>query len=366
MEDTTRPEQTGLAVDLTREEYIGYHLLLTRISSPVSMRAVQVLLSLLCGAALLLTGIYSWLAREAVEWDILALSAAVLVLTVISRIAAPARMKKRAGALYDESIDSGYSYYGYLQVYPDRIEKVGKEFTTTIPVQEDTLFVESPEYMVWINREQRAIVLPARCMTAQAAADVRRAADRLPARNRRFFGRLAAQGQPAQPPQEIAYTVLWEQTLEYTPEEYRAQMRYMATQRYRRRLPMLGIISAAMGLLLGWSDTAIWPCVPWFLAIFAVLTLLNWGIPLRRYAAAADALPRQARQLWVSFSDRGMRMRQDTRYATIPWRAFNHIIDRGDYVELLRREQSVRIPKRCIDDLPAFDAMITHYWHNKK
>lgn len=366
MEDTTRQEQPCLAVDLTREEYVGYHMLLARIFSPVSMRTMQIVLSLLCGAALLLTGIYSWLAREAVEWDILALCAAMLLLTVISRIAAPARIKKRAAALYDESIDSGYSYYGCLRIYPDRIEKVGREFTTAVPVQEDTLFVESPKYMVWINREQRAIVLPARCMTAQAAADVRRAADRLPARNRRFFGRLEAQGQPAQPPQEIAYTVLWEQTLEYTPEEYRAQMRYIVTQRYRQRLPMLGIVSAAMGWLLGWSDTAIWPCIPWFLAIFAVLTLLNLGLPLRRYAAAADALPRQARQLWISFSDRGMRMRQESRYATIPWRAFDHIIDRGDYVELLRREQSVRIPKRCIDDLSAFDEMITRYWNNRK
>lgn len=30
--------------------------------------------------------------------------------------------------------------------------------TTAIPTTPDSLFIESPEYMVWLNREQRAIV----------------------------------------------------------------------------------------------------------------------------------------------------------------------------------------------------------------
>ena len=237
-------------VDLTREEFLGYQKLLGRSTGFMQGKTLQIVLStVLCVYLLVLFG---YLAIRRQEYDFLLLAAAVVTAAVdlVFWFVLPARRRKAAIALYDENVAAGYSYYGMLQVFPDRVEKAGDEMTTAIPTTPDSLFIESPEYMVWLNREQRAIVLPARCMTAEAAAAVRAAADRLPPRNRRFFGRLQPRGEQPLPPEKVPLTVLWEQTIDYTGEEYTALLRSTTVNNYRRQLPMLSFNSLLIALLI--------------------------------------------------------------------------------------------------------------------
>lgn len=352
-------------VDLTREEFLGYQKLLGRSTGFMQGKTLQIVLStVLCVYLLVLFG---YLAIRQQEYDFLLLAAAVVTAAVdlVFWFVLPARRRRAAIALYDENVAAGYSYYGMLQVFPDRVEKAGDEMTTAIPTTPDSLFIESPEYMVWLNREQRAIVLPARCMTAEAAAAVRAAADRLPPRNRRFFGRLQPRGEQPLPPKKVPLTVLWEQTIDYTGEEYTALLRSTTMNNYRRQLPMLSFNSLLIALLITFTGGPVWAAIPWFLGLFLLMTVFSLWLPLRR-CTTAETVPPQIRRLWVSLSDRGVRVRSGARFAVFPWQAVGHVIDRGTYVEILREPQSVWIPKRCIDDLAAFDAMIRQYWKNKK
>lgn len=369
MEETANtnplPEETGWAVDLNREEFVQYQLLLTRISSPVPLRTMQVIFSVI---AAVMTASTVVLHREIESFDwMLALSTlAVVGICVFFWVFVPRRIKARAERTYDETLESGHSYYGILSYTGNTIEKRGREITTAIPVNMSTLFVECAECMAWINRGHRAIVLPARCMTPEAAAEMRRAADKLPPRNRRFFGRLEPQSQPVTEVLPEEPTVLWEEQITYTPEEYAAQLSAMVVANYRRRLPLFSLLSVVAALAFGFAEERPWLCIPWFLGFFALLTVMNLLTPRRRIAAMAHTVPAEQRRMSVTLTDRGLRLKQQERVMMASWTSIEHVIDRGEYVEIQRGIQSAHIPKRVITDLPAFNELITCYWKNNK
>ena len=362
------PTVNEWAIDLTREEYIRYYTLFSKLSGPLRMQTVQLISSIVFALVLACFCIFDFMQTGAVDW-LFALIGGVLLLASLGLWwYAPRHVRKAAAKAYDETLAGGYCYAGTLRVRDDRIEKENAQGIHTIHLNGGTLFIENPEMMVFLTTNRRSIVIPARYLTAEAASVIRAAADKLPYRNRRFMGRVVPQGETPTAACPPADTVLWEKTVRYEPEELADLIRYNATQNFMKRLPFHSVMSVLFGVGLGWGDgTNILPCIGWFLAFFTLTVITNLVMPRRRanfLAAQADAA---ARTVEIKLTDRGVWMTDPNKgFAVIPWTAIEHVVDRDTFVEITRGGQSIRIPKRYIDDLSAFDTLICTYWKKTK
>lgn len=366
MQEHVTPQGVTFPVDLTREEYVYYYMLLARTAGPLRGRRVQI--GLLGGFFVLIAalGVADLLQYgKILDWGSLALALGMLVLGMVLWLLIPGRTRRQAQQAYDRMVDSGYSFYGTVEVRPTELVKVGEELTTAVPFNANALFIEDKEALVLTARQGRAIVLPARCLTAETAAAVRTAAERLPTANRRFVSRLVPGCQPVQAPTVTPTVTLWERQLRYTPQEYVAIAKARLLAQYGHRLPLTAVLCVVIALAFAWPQDSILPTVLAFLVAMVLQTLLGLVLPLSRLSRLSP-VGEAALTVTVTFTDRGVKLRSGEEFASFPWTAVQHVYDRGDYAELLYEKQFLRIPKREIEDLEAFDGLLKTYWHYNK
>lgn len=352
--------QQEWAVDLRREEFAHSQWVLSRYAGPMRLRGFMLGISLALAAALFGTLIVDYIGGYPLDWITLLIGVSLLRVALFFWLAAPLFIKRRAAKQYDRAAACGQTYYGFLRVYDDRVEKVGDTATAVIPLDGTSLFVEDKETMIFLGNRGWALVLPARCMTDEMAAAVRQAADRLPVKNRRFIARVQPKGQPVTPVAAPDAPALWETNLHYTAEEYVAVTREIIQRRYWKMAPVLAVFAMMGGLVTGWDGRSILPCVIWFLVWFGALTVLNLVLPLSRVKRQTPFLEPYALSLQVWLDRLGVHViqQQGVRMG-IPWSAVRHVYDKGDTVEICDKQQSIYIPKRCIEDIDAFDELIT-------
>lgn len=367
MQDNTTPA-TPYWVDLTREEYIAYSMQMARAFGPMRSRTVQLVTSLICCGVLAALTVYDMMYFGKPDWLLIGLSIALAVVAIGFWLYVPHRLRRRAAAEYDRMIECGYNYCGELQISDTEIIKIGEELTTRVRLDGRAVFMESVESLVFIGSEQRAIVLPARCLTKEIADRLRQAADRLPPSSRRFFGRICPQGQMVAAPVPVEQTVLWDQTIHYNPQETLDILKARTLQQFWGRLPYFAVMSTMLALMFGWSETSILPCVLAFFGALALLSVFNLVIPLFRLRKMQQMgyAPTPNSALQVKLTDRGVRMLEGDRFACAPWSQIEHVYDRGEYAEMLWSQHFLRIPKRCIADIGEFDAIIKRCRNNGK
>ena len=365
--DTAPQTDPVWTVDLTREEYVKYTIQLFKIRGPLRLRNLQLILTLVMFAALVALTAYEWACFGTIDWTTLLAGFGLLLLSFGLWWFVPWHMRRNARKAYDETIAGGYCFQGLLRVREDCIEKENAQGVSRISLDGGTVFFESADMMAFMTVGRRAIVLPARCMTDESASRVRQAADKLPYRNRRFIARIQPRGEVPLPIEAVEPTVVWEKEVRYETEEFAALMRHTVTQNYMKQLPMYSLLSMLCAVSFGWDGENILSCVGTFLFVLGLVTLFNLVTPLRRVRFAAANTATKARTVNIRLTDRGIWMTDPNRgFAVIPWSAIEHVIDRDTFVEITRGRQTVHIPKRYIDDLSAFDALVCTYWKNKK
>ncbi len=362
------PAQNEWTIDLSREEYIRFYTLFSKLSGPLRMQTLQLIISLVFAAILAAFCVIDLMQTGGVDWLFVLLGGVLLLASLFLWWYAPRHARRAAAKAYDETLAGGYCYAGTLRVRDDRIEKENAQGIHTIHLNAGTLFIENPEMMVFLTANRRSIVIPARYLTAESASAVRAAADKLPYRNRRFLGRVVPQGKTpdtACPPED---TVLWEQTVRYEPEELADLIRYNATQNYMKRLPFFSVTSVMFGVAVGWNGSDnILPCIGFFLLFFGLTTLFNLVMPRRRANFIAAQADIAGRTVAIKLTDLGVWMTDPNKgFAVLPWSVIEHVVDRDTFVEITRGPQSIRIPKRYIDDLSAFDTRISTHWKKTK
>ena len=354
-------------VDLTREEYIGYSLQIARAFGPLRFRTGQLIISLVCLALLGGLTVYDAYVFGQTDWMMLVLTAALAVIAIGFWAYVPHRLRRYAGREYDGMIECGYSYCGELHISDTEIAKVGQQMTTRVRLDGSAVFIESADMMAFIGQQQRAIVLPARCLTKEIADRLRAAAGRLPVTAHRFFGRIRTEGQTPSAPIAESLNVLWEQTIHYDPQETLDILKTRTVRHFWSRLPYLTLMCTLIGLLFGWSDTSIWSSVLYFLGALALMTVLRLVMPLSRVGRMqrTGQAPVTHKELRVTLTDRGVWILEGDFFACVPWRRVEHVYDRGDYAEMLWDSRFLRIPKRCISDIVTFDAILKQNRKNK-
>lgn len=356
------------AIDLTREEYIRYYILFSKLSGPLRMQTVQLVLTVLFTVILVAFCVIDFMQTGEIDWTFILVGGALLLASLGLWWYAPRHVRRVAAKAYDETLAGGYCYRGMLRVRDDRVEKENEQGIHTVMLGVTTLFIENAEMMVFLTTNHRSIVIPARYLTAEAASTIRAAADKLPYRNRRFLGRVVPMGETPAVACPPADAVLWEKSVRYEPDELAALIRHNATQNYMKRLPLHSITSVLFGTALGWNDGEnMLPCIGWFLFFFALTAITNLVLPRQRAATLATQADVAARTVAIKLTDRGVWMTDPNKgFAVIPWSAIEHVVDRDTFVEISRGGQSIRIPKRYIDDLSAFDTLICTYWKKTK
>ena len=355
-------------IDLSREEYIRYYTLFSKLSGPLRLQTVQLVISVVFALVLAVFCVIDFAQTGGVDWLFAVIGGVLTVASFGLWWYAPRHVRRAAGKAYDETLAGGYCYCGTLRVRDDRVEKENLQGIHTIHLNAGTMFIENPEMMVFLTANRRSIVIPARYLTAEAASAVRAAADKLPYRNRRFLGRVVPMGEipaAACPPED---TVLWEQTIRYEPDELADLIRNNVLQNFVKRLPFHSVMSALFGFGLGWGDGSnILPCIGWFLGFFALTVLTNLVLPRRRANMIAAQADVAGRTVTVKLTDRGVWMTDPNKgFAVLPWHVIDHVIDRDTFVEITRGGQSIRIPKRYIDDFTVFDTLICTQWKKIK
>ncbi len=362
------PAVNEWAIDLSREEYIRYYTLFSKLSGPLRMQTVQLIISLVFATILAAFCVIDFMQTGAVDWLFAGLGGVLLLASLFLWWYAPHHVRRAAAKVYDDTLAGGYCYAGTLRVRDDRVEKENAQGIHTIHLNGGTLFIENPEMMVFLTANRRSIVIPARYLTAEAASVIRAAADKLPYRNRRFLGRVEPKGEtPARacPPED---TVLWEKTVRYEPEELADLIRHNVTQNYMKRLPFFSVTSVLFGVAVGWDGGEdILPCIGFFLLFFGLTTVFNLLMPRSRAKMIAAQADTAGRSVEIKLTERGVWMIDPNRgFAVLPWRVIEHVVDRDTFVEITRGPQTIRIPKRYIDDLSAFDTLISTHWKKTK
>ncbi len=354
-------------VDLTREEFIRFRLLLAKVNGPLRHRVSSFVMSLVC--CVLLSGFALWewwTVLECQGWpDPVMLVAGLLVLLpgLFSMFYVPGKMARTAAKQYDRSIDAGMCYCGRLVVTENRVEKIGPTATASIPMDERTLFIENEDMLLLVTAGSPAVVLPGRCMTPELSAAVRCAADRLPARNRRFIARLKAMGQVvAPPPAKEPPQEKWVCTFTYTPDEYTTVLRGLIKQHFGRTAPMLAIAAMLGGLFFGYDvQLNLYSAIGHFLLIAGVMVLFNLILPLGRVKRQAQTLTAHDLTMQVRLDTMALRFKAPKSSENLVlWCDVDHVYDSGAFVEIVHNKKaSLYIPKRAIDDLTGFDQAVT-------
>ncbi len=350
-------------VDLNREEFIAFRMLTSRMLGPLRQRVPMLVTSIVCFLLLAGFAVFEWLAHVVPYPDPVLVVGSLLVLipALIFCVYVPHRLKKQAGEQYDRSVQAGMDFCGELVIYPDCIEKESVTVTASVWLDERMLFIETAEMMVITAVGSPAIVLPARCLTDEMARAVRQAVERIPARNRRFIARVIPKGEivakpaPQQKPEE-----LWVETFTYTTDEYAVVLKGLIQQHFWRMAPVMAVGAMVAAYAFGFNGANLLSCIPAFVVIMALLILFNLVLPLRRVKTQSGTL---------SPHDLTMQVRLDTMmiHQKLPkggenwvlWVDVDHVYEREEFVEIVHNKRaSLFIPKRCISDLDAFDAIV--------
>ncbi|MBQ9859094.1 MAG: hypothetical protein IJO76_00245 [Clostridia bacterium] len=355
-----QPNVTFLS-DLKKEESIAFTLLQAEVTGPLRRKKATRIMSVVF--FLLMGGITLW------DWHMMgkidplfACSVPIMWLPALfTECIVPAMLKKRAAKAYDRAAAAGNTFSGEVRLYPDRVEKITNVGGTKLPLNGHTLFVERADMLVFLNRFNPAVVLPARCMTEELAAAVRKAADTLPLQNRRFFSRLQPMGEPIAVP-TVAETlpVLWECNFTYTAEEFASVLRHSIVSRFWSTSPGMAAVSLVGALVMG--NISLWSTVLYFVLCFGVLTLFHLVLPLSRVKQTVS-LP--------SYMEDARGTVKIDRYAIrvsmgkegempLPWVEDVHVYDKDGFAEIAAGRRTLfYIPKRCITDLEGFNRVIT-------
>ena len=347
--------------DLKKEESVRFMLLQAEITGPLRRKKATRVMSVIFFLLMVGITLYDWHLLGKIDL-LFAVSTPIMLLPALfTEIFVPAILKRRAAKSYDNAAAAGNSFSGEIRLYPDRVEKITNVGGTKIPLNGHTLFIESADMLVFLNRFNPAVVLPARCLTEELAAAVRKAADTLPMQNRRFVSRLQPQGQlVAVPVESEPFPILWECGFTYNEEEAAVVLRHSVVSRYWRMSPGMAAVSLVGALVMG--NYSLWSMVLYFAVCFGVLTLFNLVMPLNR-AKLATSNPAYMEQ------NRGS-VKID-RYAIrvsigkegempLPWVENIHVYDKDGFAEIATGRRTLfYIPKRCIPDLDAFNAVIT-------
>lgn len=353
-----QPNVTFLS-DLKKEESVAFMLLQAEVTGPLRRKKASLVMSVSFCLLMAVIALWDWYLMGKLDPLFAVAVPVMLIPAVFTRLIIPTRIKKQAAKAYDDAVAAGNTFSGEVRLYPDRVEKITNVGGTKVPLNGHTIFVETADMLVFLNRFNPAVVLPARCLTEELATAVRQTAQALPAPNHRFISRLQPKGESVSVPVESEpLPTLWECAFTYTAEENVVVMRHVIIDRFWRMAPGIAGISLLGGLITG--DISLANMILNFLVFLGMLTVINLVVPLLRVKGAAAQRVREKDKSALKIDRYAIRLAiGEEGEIPIPWSEDVHVYEKGDFAEIaVKRHTAFYLPKRCISDADAFNAVI--------
>ncbi len=360
-----RPVTPRIPVTITEDEFIKFNQTIAKHFGAMRMRIPTMVVFI---AYIAILGYLTYL--EIVEnGSISLLMGLMLGVTVLcavpSLIIAPLHIKKSAKASYVANEENGY----YGEVYMeggDIVKDVGYK-QTRLPLNEKTLYIETPDLMSFssVTGEGATIILPARCMTEEAAAYIRQQVFAPSVTlQRRVISRMTAGASVLMPrrPMLAAPEELYRVDFTYTPEEYKDVVTRTAWRNYNRRLP----VTLVTAMLLGTVAMNMWESV-WTLVMtvagMMLLSVLMSTVRAKNLANRAElATPPRVSTV---ITDRGIEtdIPSLSRHLSIKWKGVTRAAESDTDVQFdVVGNHMLSIPKRAIDDMDALRTVVDRYY----
>lgn len=344
--------------DLTKKEYIDF-------SAGVGGgrgRKGYLLLMLVC----VVLGVYLGV-LENWSTESLVIVAVSLLTGAMTAFGIPLYSRHKAARQYDAAVSGGYDFYGTVRFYDDRVEKLCCGDVHTVRYSEAAFF-ENESMMVFALRGGRALVLPARCMTEADAEAVRGIVQaHIPVQRQLLRRRMTARAAERIAPPACIELPEEQELLSFvaqsTPAGFAAQARRQASRRFAATLPVMLVLSALLGMMVGVSYGFV-AGAALFIAAVAVPWLMQVVVTGNRAKRAAEAQGDAALRLRVTVTDRGVRVRSfgTDNDGFIAWTAVARAVEGRETVDFIGRDKRVvlSLPVEAIGEhMDALRAVVT-------
>lgn len=348
-------QELAIPVSLYREEYIRFSETVFRLQNRRRrMWQFPLVFLLLAGCIVLL--LIEGLVYDDWNYSLFFLVILIAVISGFLFVGWPLLIRRSAGKSYDRTCAAGYSFDGVVHLYDNRVEKVTTSGRAVIHFGENALYLETADMIALLSPASKAIVLPARCLTADDAvmakkrllpniAPVHRVIVRqvVPLAHQRIqVEEHYAQSHGHEP------IVLY---VQYTAEEYLGLMKDLNRRSFTRAVPFSGVLACTLGVI-GWLVGGPLEGLMMFLLSVGV----SLGIMLmnrQRAKRLVDHLDPTEMRVQFRISEKDVSMRVNSgQEARLEWRQVTHAVEQPDCVEFYGSGNAFwRIPKRCIPDM---------------
>ncbi len=357
----TETVERGYPVDVKEEEFVQFSMTLAKTFGALRMQlptAICFTLYMVLAAVLI---VWEYLDSGTISWVLIAVAALSVVCAVPGLIVMPRKTRRTAEKSYRDNNDN--EYYGELIVRQGEIVKLGGYKRWSVPLNATTLYIEDTDFMAFtaMGGWQQVILLPARCLTEDMAAAIRRQVfDPACTVNRKVLHRMNARATAPLPMRDLPQLprTLWSCRFAYTPEELRALMSDTGQRRLVKSLPVTALGSFGAGLAMMLCFESVWALVltaPLTLLLALLVSSLNAAATAKRTAAT------QTVRVNVTLTDRGVEfdIQPGGQKMHLRWQAIGRATETDTAVELYYADHRLlRIPKRCIDDMDELRALI--------
>lgn len=347
----------SFGIDLDKKEYVRFFMAVRMFDARYRIKVwlgSTVTTGLLCLLFFSVDASVESLRSPTTLWLLgLLVLAAVLTWAVL-----PLCTRLQAARQYVTAREDGVDFFGVVTLSEQAIEKKTLSGTVTLPFSEGVMFFETPDMQVFYKPGSRAIVLPARCMTRENADTVRVAAARLAANPPiRQGGQLVpARTEPLPtelPPQKEP---LFSVRICYRDDERRVLAREICRRLADGYILPYAFTAFAAALVLGLLDGFSAALIGFWVTVGLLFGILFLRVR-QHYHSITDS---DTSGYTLSLTDDAIIADggEGNGRLVLPWEKLRHAVEGEDAVEFYDRRHYIYLPRRCIEDMDAFRALV--------
>lgn len=366
----SRETETSFPVDISREEFIRFNLIVSKSTGLMRFRNGQMILFGILGVFSLMSVLDDALSYNKTDSVMILLVVFIAAMECILLFGLSSYIKRTSGRTYDQTILTGNSYYGCIRIHPGRIEKQNANLNTGIPFNSQTLYIETKQMMILLYPNTPAIVLPARCLTTENADAVRKAVmTGLPANHQKLIDRMIplAKGPIAPPAADENDNPDTEQMhvdVTYSHDEFVKLAVDTAGMGFMKALPVYSGISTIAGLLFGLLYNFGVGIFVFILIIGGIFALNVLGVRAKANRSYQQ-MTESGTRIGISFTVKGITILSPSTRESIRmiWKSITRAVERQEYIEFYTQTTFLRIPKHCIEDIGLLRQIVDSHVH---
>ncbi len=354
-------------VDLSREEFVRFNMRMAQNRSLMRFRKVYAVVGGLMMALTCALMAVDYVEKRPFDTSLLVLLLfiAITVLTLV--LGVPRFVRHQTGKYFDKEMLDGKSYYGLVRVYPDRLEKVYRDHTVRLELDGPIAFLEYEDMMVFFFRDI-SFIFPARCVTAEDAALLRAASQKIPPARRLLYAKMLGRAESRMEPpdwsgkEEKEETVLYELTARLTIDELVEMFNHSNTRAYTKWLPLFTGASLLAGVALGFTGGPLLTA-GLFVAFMAFFALVNLVLPRWRMRSRMRFADQQTVAFLFRFTPHGVLVSNNNGkdFVTYPWTGLVRATEQTDWLVFQMNSGVFEIPKRCVEDMERLREIVNTY-----